>query len=137
MTTRHKIYVIRQFAYIHGAMVERDFTNSKGENTKVYNHSQPNSHIHPIFSHSKAPYFLMSFPFSLPSFFFLTKWSYYTGYTLQLQLSVQLSLSSALPSSPALYHIYRRVTSWLSNFLFKKAAANCFFLFGCHHSFIN
>jgi hypothetical protein len=28
MTTRHKIYVVR------------GFTNSKGENTKVYNHSQ-------------------------------------------------------------------------------------------------
>jgi hypothetical protein len=134
MTTRHKIYVVRQFAYVHGATVERGFTNSKGENTKVYNHSQPNSQIHPIFSHSKAPYFLMSFPFSLPSFFFSQ-----SGATTRAThcSSNSLQLSPALPSSPALYHIYRRVTSWLSNFLFKKAAANFFFLFGCQHSFIN
>jgi hypothetical protein len=117
MTTRHKIYVVRQFAYVHGATVERSFTNSKGENTKVYNHSQPNSQIHPI-SHSKAPYFLMSFPFSLPSFLFSQSGATTRATTLQLQLS------PALPSSLALYHIYRRVTSWLSNFLFKKAAAN-------------
>jgi hypothetical protein len=126
MTTRHKIYVVRQFVYIHGVTVtvERDFTNSKGKNTKVYNHSQVQFLNTPDSSHSKAPYFLTSFPFSIPSFFFLTKWSYYTGYN-----TAAPALCSALLSSHALYHIYRRVTSWLRNFFFKKAAANFFLSF--------
>jgi hypothetical protein len=91
--------------------------------------TNPNPQIHPIFTH-KLYFFLLSL-FSLGVFFSLF---FFFSHKVELLHGLQHCSSSSLfssLSSPALYHIYRRVTSWLRNFFFKKTAAtfNCCTLF--------